>query len=351
MKRQILWVVLAVFVVSLAVTFSFSGCTKKEEPVPAKVEEAEEVKEAALTKELKIGYVSMMMAADSNARAYAAFEKSAEANGWKVFLTDAAGDIVKVADGVMNYVAQGVDAIAITCAEITPIKDGLKAAKDANIPVFCMDTGIDEEGAVIANVTSNCWAMGAEVAAQMVNRLHGKGNVCIIDMPTLYVHRYRADTARAVFESADNPGIKILSVDSVTVASWEKGSYDIMTNWITKYGDKIDAVFGTWDGICWNVAKAVADAGFKKENIFAMSIDGTVQTYDMIRKGEPFVGVVAQSFGGWATTTVDLIDAILVQGKSAASVVPESRTIYIPHKWIDNTNVPPVGASPESVFE
>lgn len=351
MRKQISkFFVLMTVVVLLMAIFSI-GCTKEaeEEPVVQATEETQV--EVAATKELKIGYVSMMMAADSNSRAYDTFEKEAEAKGWKVFMTDAAGDIVKVGEGVMTYVGQGVDAIVITCGEITPIDDGLKAAKKAGIPVFCMDTGVDDGGAVIANVTSNCWAMGAEVAAQMVNNLHGKGNVCIIDMPTLYVHRYRADTARAVFESSDNPDIHILATDSVTVATWESGSYEIMTAWLAKYGDDIDAVFGTWDGIGWSVAKAIADAGFNKDNMFTMSIDGTVQTYDMIRKGDPFIGVTAQSFGGWAKKTVEIIDDILVQGKAVDSVVPPSKVIYVSHKWIDGTNVPPQGADPESVFK
>ena len=352
MNKRFSWILILSLATVLLLTFSFTSCTKgktaAKEPATKTAVKTQTVKKA--TKELKIGYVSMMMAADSNSRAYAAFKTGAEARGWKLFMTDAAGDIVKVSEGVMNYVGQKVDAIVICCGEITPIKEGLEAAKKAEIPVFCMDTGIDKGGAVVANVTSNCWAMGAEVAAQMVNNLHGKGNICIIDMPTLYVHRYRADTARAVFESSDNPDIHILAIDSVTVANWEKGSYDIMTAWLTKYGDKIDAVFGTWDGIGWSASKAIVDAGFSRKNMFVMAIDGTTQTYDMIRNGEPFMGVVAQNFGGWATKTVELIDDIMVQGKSAEKVVPSSRTIYVPYKWIDGSNVPPQGADPESIF-
>jgi len=302
-------------------------------------------------KSLKIGYVTMMMAADSNNRAYNAFKSIAHKKGWKVFLTDSAGDIVKMSEGITNYVAQKVDVIVVVCGEIEPIKGGLEAAKKANIPVFSMDTGVDREGVVVMNATSNCWEMGALVASHIVDRLHGEGNVCIIGMPTLYVHRYRVDTAKAVFNSADNPGIKILAEEAVTVANWEKGSYDIMRNWITKYGNKIDAVFGTWDGIGWGCSKAIADAGFTKKDMFVMSIDGTVQTYDMIRKGEPFVGVVAQNFEGWSKVTADAIDKIVVQGKPASSIVPESRIVYVPYKWIDSTNVPPAGASAGSVFK
>ncbi|HAK46619.1 MAG TPA: hypothetical protein DCO79_11970 [Spirochaeta sp.] len=345
--------VVLLIVVTAIVMFAFAGCAKEkaaaEEPT-VQAAETTDVGTAKVTKELKIGYVSMMIAADSNSRAYDSFEKEAEAKGWEIFLTDAAGDIVKVSESVMNYVSQKVDVIVITCAEITPIQEGLDAAKKAGIPVFCIDTGIDDGGAVVVNVTSNCWAMGAEAAAQIVNKLHGKGNVCIIDMPTLYVHRYRADTARAVFESADNPGIKILDTEAVTVANWETGSYDIMSAWLTKYGDDIDAVFGTWDGIGWSVAKAAADSGYTKDNMFVMTIDGTSQTYDMIRNGEPFGGVVAQNFGGWASKTAELIDEIVVQGKSAENVVPESKVIYVPHTWIDETNLPAKGADPQSIF-
>ncbi len=356
MERKITGKFVLLILVATIAIFAFAGCAKEEaaaaEPEVKSAEASDTANTAdRLTKELNIGYVTMTLAADSNSRAFAAFEKEAKEKGWKVYMTDAAGDIVKVSEGVMNYVGQKVDVIVITCAEITPIQEGLDAAKSEGIPVFCIDTGIDDDGAVVVNVTSNCWAMGAEVASQIVNKLHGQGNVCIIDMPTLYVHRYRADTARAVFESEDNPGIKILDTEAVTVANWETGSYDVMAAWLTKYGNDIDAVFGTWDGIGWSVAKAASDAGYTKDDMFTMTIDGTSQAYDMIRNGEPFGGVVAQNFGGWATRTADLIDDIVVQGKAVASVVPESRVIYVPHKWIDETNVPPKGADPESIFE
>jgi len=352
-KALLFGLIVVLTILSLVVITSCNDSKKEAEKEKEAVEETQETPEESkkeTQKELKIGYVTMMMAADSNSRAYDAFEKKAKEKSWKVFMTDAAGDIVKVSEGVMNYVSQGVDVVIISCAEITPIGEGLKAAKDAGIPVFSLDTGVDEDGAVVANVTSNGWAMGAEVAAQMVNHLNGKGNVCIIDIPTLNVHRYRADTARAVFESSDNPDIKILAQDSVTVSNWESGSYEIMNAWITKYGNEIDAVFGTWDGIGWSVAKAAADSGFEKEDMFAMAIDGTRQTYDMIRSGKPFTGVVAQDFGGWALKTVELIDDIVVKGKSADEVVPTGRIIYVPHKWIDATNVPEQGADPQSIF-
>ncbi len=348
---------LVLLLVAVALSIACISC-KNENPAELEVKEvaAQEVVVAdtsdapAKTKELNIGYVSMMMAADSNSRAYDAFKKESDARGWNLYMTDAAGDIVKVSEGLMNYVSQQVDVIVVTCAEITPIQEGLDAAKRAGIPVFSMDSGIDKDGAVIANVTSNCWAMGAEVASQIVDYLHGEGNVCIIEMPTLYVHRYRADAARGVFNSDDNKGINILDTEAVTVANWETGSYDVMTAWLTKYGNEIDAVLGTWDGIGWSVAKAVEDAGFTKDDIFTMCIDGTSQTYDMIRNGQPFVSVAAQNFGGWAEKTVDLIDQIVVQGKAVEEAVPQSRVVYIPHKWIDSTNVPPKGASPASVF-
>lgn len=351
MKNKALSTALVAFLCVAALSLLTTGCAKEEAAADAPAqEEVKTADDAKVTKELKVGYVTMMMAADSNSRAYDAFIKESDRLGWEVFITDAAGDIVKVSDGIQNYVGQQVDVIIVCCAEITPIKDGLMAAKKSGIPVFCMDTGVDTEGAVVANVTSNCWSMGAEVASHIVDHLNGTGNVCIIDIPTLNVHRYRADMARAVFNSPDNPGINILAEDSVTVANWEAGSYEIMTAWLTKYGDEIDAVFGTWDGIGWSVSKASADAGYTKDDIITMSIDGTTQTYDMIRNGEPFIGVAAQNFGGWAVKTAELIDSIVVQGMPAESVVPDSKVIYIPHKWIDKTNVPPVGADPASIF-
>jgi ABC-type sugar transport system substrate-binding protein len=74
-----------------------------------------------------------------------------------------------------------------------------------------------------------------------------------------------------------------------------------------------------------------------------MGIDGSAKSYDMIRKGDPLVGVVAQDFGGWSKMIASAIDRIVVQKQDPKRVIPASRTFFVPYAWVDETNVPEQG--------
>lgn len=302
---------------------------------------------AAKNKQITVGIVVMNMGGDSNVLCYEGFMAYAKEKGWKVNMADCQGDTTKMSELMINFVSQGVDAICVVCGEKTIIEMGVAAAEKAGIPVFLADT--ENIRSTVVNGTSNCWAMGAYLGSQMIDRIRAtrKGNgpsyVAIIGMSDLYVHRQRQQMLEAIINSPENPDIELLATENVTVANWQTASYDIAKAWIAKYGNKLSAIIGTWDGISWGIARAIVDSGYTKDDIFTMSIDGSEQTYDMIRKGMPFVGVIAQDFAGWARVMGDAIQAVVVEGKDPKTVVPPSRTVYVPYVWVDETNVPAPG--------
>jgi ABC-type sugar transport system substrate-binding protein len=308
----------------------------------------------AKTKAITIGYVTMNMGSDSNVACYKGFTAYAKKRGWKVLLGDAQADTTKVSSLMINFVNKRVDALVMVCGEKSIIDMGVEAADKAKIPVFLGDTENIRD--TVINSTSNCWAMGAFLGSQMIDRIRavrkgsGPSYVCIIGMNDLYVHRQRQQMVEAVVKSPENKDIELLATDSVPLSNWADGSYDIAKAWITKYGKKISAIIGTWDGISWNIARAITSSGYNKNDMFTMSIDGSEQTYDLIRKGSPFVGVIAQNFAGWAKGIGDAIQAVVVEGKSPKSVVSPSRTIYTPYVWVDATNVPAKGQG-DKVFQ
>jgi ribose transport system substrate-binding protein len=302
---------------------------------------------------LTIGYIASNMGADSNVAAYEGMVDYAEREGWVVELLDCQGDISKWSPNMMAFVSKGVDAIALCCSEKSLIEEGVAAATNAGIPVFLQDT--ENIGESLINGTSNCWAMGALLGSQVIDRIRatkpGGGNVAIIGMPDLYVHRQREEMMKAIFNSPENPDINLIAVETCTVADWPTRPYEITRTWITQYGDDLDAIVGTWDGIGWGVSRAILDSGMTKDNIFTMSIDGSDQTYDLIRRGDPFVGVIAQNFYGWSIVVGDAIKAVVVEGKDPAEVLPASKTVYVPYKWIDATNVPAQGEGVDFGYE
>ena len=302
-----------------------------------------------LAKSIKVGFIANNMQADSNVLAAKGMEDYCKRMGWDYQLIDSQGDLTKLSANIINFVSAKMDAIVLTCGEKTLIAEGVAAAEKAGIPVFLSDT--ENIGNTIVNGTSNCWAMGAFLASQTVDRMRAMDpdkkvhNVAIIGMPDLYVHRQRQQMMEAVFNSPENKDVKILVTETCSVSNWQTAPYDIVKVWISKYGDDLDAIMGTWDGIGWGASRAIADSGMTKDNIFTMAIDGSEQTYDLIRKGDPFVGVIAQNFAGWSEVDGDAIQAVVVEGKDPKDVVPPSRTVYVPYKWIDATNVPAKGES------
>src|SRR5271169_3225279 len=103
-----------------------------------------------------------------------AFQDVARENGWTVNVVDTKGDIAGVISRIEDAANQKVDAIVLN-ADPAQVTAGLETAKQAGVPVFGMDAGANP--LLVANVTSNGYAMASDTAAYVANRINGKGNV------------------------------------------------------------------------------------------------------------------------------------------------------------------------------
>ena len=301
----------------------------------------------AAGKPLKIGFVAIDMSADSISTAYKSLKEIADQNGWTMNLADCQGTVAKMSSNMINMVTWKADAIVVSGGEPSVIQEGVAAADKAKIPVFLQDTG--NIGDTIVNATSNGWAMGAYLASQAMDKMRINHpnkkvkNVLIMGNLDLFVHRQRIQMYKAVVESPEYKDMKVVGIEAINPTDWAGSSYDIARTYLTKYGKDLDAILCTWDGLSWGVSRAIIDAGYTKDDVFTMGIDGSAKTYDLIRKGDPLVGVVAQDFGGWSRSTASAIKKILVEGKDPKTVIPASRTVFVPFKWVDGTNVPAPG--------
>jgi hypothetical protein len=134
------------------------------------------------------------------------FEAAAEGNGWEVNVIDTAGDIAAVISRIEDSVTQGVDAIVIN-VDPAQVEAGLAMAEEAGIPVVGMDAGMSPY--LATNVTSNGYAMAAETAAYVVNRLNGQGNVVMFVFDPFPPVQIRGVIADAIF--ANTPDLEVLA--------------------------------------------------------------------------------------------------------------------------------------------
>ena len=80
----------------------------------------------------------------------------------------------RVISRIEDAANQKVDAIVIN-VDPSQVTAGLETAKKAGVPVFGMDSGASP--LLVTNVTSNGYAMAADTAAYVANRIGGKGGV------------------------------------------------------------------------------------------------------------------------------------------------------------------------------
>lgn len=258
------------------------------------------------------------------------FSNRASELGWDVNVIDTAGDVGAVISRIEDVVTQGVDAIVIN-VDPAQIGAGLQTAADAGIPVVGMDAGSDP--LVAANITSNGYAMAAQTAVYVANRIGGAGNVVMFTFDPFPPVQVRGHIADAVF--ANFPDITV--VDRITPDVSDGGIADSraqMEALLAANPDagSISAVWAAWDQPALGALQAIEAAGREGEGIVITGIDANPQARDAIAQGGNFEASIAQDFQGIGSTTADTVARIL-GGEELVQKV-----IYVPTELVTVAN-------------
>lgn len=260
-----------------------------------------------------------------------AFESAASEQGWDVSVIDTAGDVAAVISRIEDVVNRGVDAIVIN-VDPAQVVVGLDVASEAGVPVFGMDAGSDSQ--LVTNVTSNGYAMAAETATYVVDRVNGAGNVVMFVFDPFPPVQKRGVIADAIF--ANHPDISVL--DRITPDVNDGGIADSRTQMeavlaANPEAGSIAAVWAAWDQPALGAQQAIDAAGRSDEGIVIVGIDANPQAVDAIAAGGNFEASVAQNFNGIGATTVELVGQYLA-GESIDQAV-----VYVPTILVTAANV------------
>lgn len=259
------------------------------------------------------------------------FQAAAKDKGWDVNVIDTKGDVAAVISRIEDVVNQKVDAIVIN-VDPAQVAAGLQTAKDANIPVFGMDAGSDP--LLVTNVTSNGYAMAAETAVYVANRIGGSGNVVMFVFDAFPPVQVRGHIADAVFSNF--PDIKV--IDRVTPDVADGGIADSRAKMeailaANPEPGSIKAVWAAWDQPALGALQAIEGANRSGEGIVITGIDANPQARDAIAAGGNFEASVAQDFQAIGSTTADAVSRVLAGEKIKQTV------IYVPTKLVTSANV------------
>ncbi|MFO7321683.1 MAG: substrate-binding domain-containing protein [Chloroflexota bacterium] len=258
-----------------------------------------------------------------------AFQAAAEAKGWTVNVIDTAGDVAALNSRLQDVVTQGVDAIVIN---VDPQQvPALADAVAAGIPVFGMDAGSVPE--LVVNVTSNGYAMAAETATYVVDRLNGVGRVVMFIFPPYPPVQKRGVIAEAIFNNT--PDIEI--IDQVVPDVTDGGIADSRARMeailaANPEPGSINAVWAAWDQPALGALQAIEAAGRQDEGIIIVGIDANPQAVEAIAQGGNFEASVAQDFEGIGSTTADLVERYL-NGETLTQT-----TVYVPTTLVTREN-------------
>lgn len=277
-----------------------------------------------------IAVITPYLAQPGTQAAIEGFEASAAENGWDVNVIDTAGDVAAVISRIEDSVIQGVDAIVIA-VDPAQVNVGLQTASDAGIPVVGLDAGSDP--LLVANVTSNGYAMAAETSVYVANRIGGAGNVVMFVFDAFPPVQIRGVVADAVF--GNFPDIEVL--DRVTPDVSDGGIADSRARMeailaANPEAGSISAVWAAWDQPALGALQAIEDSGRGDEGIVITGIDANPQARLAIADGGNFEASIAQDFAQMGMQVADIVASAMAGGEQVA------RVVYVPTVLVTQSN-------------
>jgi ribose transport system substrate-binding protein len=234
--------------------------------------------------------------------------------GVKTFMFNGKFDAQLQASQMDDAIAMRPSLIVLFAADSQAIAPGIKKAHDAGVPVLMSNNRPVEESEeyVLGYVGPDYYTQG-KLAAEMMNKLlGGSGDVVMIE--GLAGQEAQINRANGFLENVDG-GIKLLARQP---ADWRKDkAIQVMQDFITRYGDEIDAVYGQDDTLGIGAAIAMEEAGIDQGAIPVISIGGSREGLKAVSDGVIY-GTVMQSpvveTDGLVPVVLDVLDEGLTAG-------------------------------------
>ena len=187
--------------------------------------------------------------------------------GIELTVLDAQNDPAKQTSEIEDLIAKKVGVVIINPTDSDAIVPTVKKLNAARIPVVTVDRAANG-GVVAAHIASDNVAGGRIAANYVATRLHGKGNVVMLE--GIAGSSAARDRGRGFREGiAKYPGIKIVA--SQTADFDRAKGLSVMEN-ILQAQKKIDAVFAQNDEMALGAVQAI-EAAHRQKEMFVVGFD------------------------------------------------------------------------------
>jgi len=210
----------------------------------------------------------------------------ASKRGWEIDVVAAEreGDFAGQVAVVEQEVRKGVDAIAINPIDAKAIVTAVRAANEADIPVFMHNliTPVDK-GEVVEYIGYDQWSGAANLAKYTCDLLGGEGEVFILTgIPGFHANRRTQGYAWGLEQWC--PDVKVVGEQT---AEWEREKAVNIATMALQQRPEINLFYGNSDEMGIGACIAAEKMGRRvNEDIWCISIDGNDVTLDLIEEGK-----------------------------------------------------------------
>jgi ribose transport system substrate-binding protein len=222
-------------------------------------------------------------------------------------------DPARQAAQIEDFVAQRVSAILLAPCDSDAVGPHLAGPERAGIPVFTADIAA-RSGKVVSHVASDNVQGGRLAAQAMAEYLGGRGDVLIIDHPTVASVQDRVRGFED--EMRKHPGIRIVGKPS---SDGQRARAMAVMEDMLQAHTGLRGVFGINDDSALG-ATAVLDAAGRTD-IVVIGYDATEEAQQAIRSGGPLKADVVQYPDRIGRTAIEMIARHLA-GEDVPAVVP-----------------------------
>lgn len=223
------------------------------------------------------------------ARAYA------DANGLSIQVQDAQEDVVRQQDQVLAMIEQGVDALVVVPVDTSAMEPITNAALEAGIPLVYVNRnpfGENQPPEGVYYVGSQEIVAGRMQGEALVEMMGEEGNVGIL-MGILSNEGAILRTEGNKEILAQYPGISILAEET---GNWQRDQgLSLTENWLTAYGDDLNAILANNDEMALGAVQALQSAG--RDDVLVLGVDATPDAREAVKAGS-LAATVLQDLSG-----------------------------------------------------
>jgi len=201
--------------------------------------------------------------------------------GYETKIFDSQNNTALESNHFENAIASGYGAILFNPTDADGSVSNVMKAKNAGVPVFCMDREVNSSDAAASQILSDSYSGCVALGKYFVETMHKKGKY--VELLGLVSDNNTWNRSKGFHSLVDYyPGLKMVAQQS---ADFDRNKAMEVLESILQAHPDIDAVFCGNDAMAMGAYQALAAAG-KAEHVKVFGFDGAADAIDAIGEGK-----------------------------------------------------------------